>query len=46
VKEIHGFNAALGLKLLNPAAFKPAQQPSNATQDAAKHKKTRATAAG
>jgi arginine decarboxylase len=46
VKEIHGFNAALGLKLLNPAAFKPAKKPANATQDAAKQvKKARASAA-
>ena len=46
VKEIHGFNAALGLKLLNPAAFKPAKRPANATQDAAKPvKKARASAA-
>jgi arginine decarboxylase len=47
VKEIHGFNAALGLKLLNPAALKLAKKPANGTNDAAKHakKSARATAA-
>ena len=28
VKEIHGYAAALGLKLLNPAALKSAKPPS------------------
>jgi arginine decarboxylase len=37
VKEIHGFNAALGLKLLNPAAFKPAKKPANGSPEAARH---------
>ena len=40
VKEIHGFNATLGLKLLNPAALKPA----GGTHEAAKQGKASARA--
>jgi len=35
VKEIHGFNASLGLKLLNPAFLQTVKAPSKAPVDAA-----------
>ncbi len=37
VKEIHGFNATLGLKLLNPAALKAAKKPGSGALEDAKH---------
>jgi arginine/lysine/ornithine decarboxylase len=33
VKEIHGFNATLGLKLLNPAFLQSANTPTNGAKD-------------
>ena len=39
VKEIHGFSAALGLKLLNPAFLHSAKAPSNQSADATKQLK-------
>jgi len=47
VKEIHGFSATLGLKLLNPAFLQSAKTPSNGANDAkhAKRKQARAHAA-
>ena len=39
VKEIHGFNAALGLKLLNPAFLHSVKAPGNQAADAAKQLK-------
>ena len=39
VKEIHGFSAALGLKLLNPAFLRSLKAPGNQSADAAKHVK-------
>ena len=49
VKEIHGFSAALGLKLLNPAFLRSVKAPANQSADATKQmKKTaaRPTSAG
>ncbi len=47
VKEIHGFSATLGLKLLNPAFLQSAKTPANSANDAkhAKRKAARAHAA-
>jgi arginine decarboxylase len=46
VKEIHGFSAALGLKLLNPAFLQAAKTPANGAEDAkSKRKPARAHAA-
>jgi len=46
VKEIHGFSAALGLKLLNPALLQAAKTPSNSAEDSKlKRKPARAHAA-
>ena len=39
VKEIHGFSAALGLKLLNPAFLRSLKAPGNQSADAAKQVK-------
>ena len=39
VKEIHGFSAALGLKLLNPAFLRSVKPPGNQSADAGKHVK-------
>ena len=39
VKEIHGFSAALGLKLLNPAFLRSVKAPGNPSADAAKQVK-------
>ncbi len=39
VKEIHGFSAALGLKLLNPAFLRAVKAPGNQSADAAKQVK-------
>ena len=39
VKEIHGFSASLGLKLLNPAFLRSAKAPSNQSADATKQVK-------
>ena len=39
VKEIHGFSAALGLKLLNPAFLRSVKAPGNQSADAAKQVK-------
>ena len=47
VKEIHGFSATLGLKLLNPAFLQSAKTPANSASDAkhTKRKMARAHAA-
>jgi len=45
VKEIHGFSAALGLKLLNPAFLHSVKTPSKNSTDATKHGKTKAARA-
>jgi arginine decarboxylase len=45
VKEIHGFSAALGLKLLNPAFLQSVKTPSKNPMDATKHGKTKAARA-
>jgi arginine decarboxylase len=46
VKEIHGFSAALGLKLLNPAFLQAAKPPANSADDSkSKRKSARAHAA-
>ena len=45
VKEIHGYQAALGLKLLNPAFLKSAKTPSVATPVQAKGKAARTATA-
>jgi len=46
VKEIHGFSAALGLKLLNPAFLQAAKPPTNSADDSkSKRKSARAHAA-
>jgi hypothetical protein len=42
VKEIHGFNAALGLKLLNPAFLQSVKPPVKASTHAEKHVKSKA----
>ena len=41
VKEIHGFSATLGLKLLNPASLQAAKTPTNGGKDS-KHAKGKA----
>ena len=41
VKEIHGFSATLGLKLLSPAALQSAKTPTNGAKDT-KHAKGKA----
>ncbi len=43
VKEIHGFNAALGLKLLSPAFLKSMKAPVKVPTNAAKHGKPKTT---
>ena len=45
VKEIHGYAAALGLKLLNPAFLKSAKPPSDEGMHAAKTAKRKSAAA-
>lgn len=45
VKEIHGYSASLGLKLLNPTFLKSAKPPSEEVTHAAKAAKRRAAAA-
>ena len=45
VKEIHGYTAALGLKLLNPAVLKSAKPPNNDVTHAAKTAKRKSAAA-
>jgi arginine decarboxylase len=45
VKEIHGFNAALGLKLLNPAFLQPAEKVTGKSQETVKHGKKKAARA-
>jgi len=45
VKEIHGYAAALGLKLLNPAFLKSANPPSDEFMHAAKTAKRKSAAA-
>jgi arginine decarboxylase len=42
VKEIHGFTAALGLKLLNPAFLQSLKAPVKTPTNAAKHEKGKA----
>jgi hypothetical protein len=42
VKEIHGFNAALGLKLLNPAFLQSVKAPVKVSTNAAKQGKPKA----
>jgi arginine decarboxylase len=44
VKEIHGYNASLGLKLLNPAAMHSANMPSGKAAHAAKNPKHKSAA--
>jgi arginine decarboxylase len=46
VKEIHGFDAALGLKLLDPAFLQSAERPARRTQETAKPAKKKAARAG
>lgn len=45
VKEIHGYSAALGLKLLNPSALHSAKTPSENVALAAKNPKQKSEAA-
>ena len=45
VKEIHGFSAALGLKLLNPAAMQSLKVTSKSAADHKKQKQARSAAA-
>jgi hypothetical protein len=45
VKEIHGYTASLGLKLLNPAFLQPAKTPSERVANAAKSVKQKSAAA-
>ena len=45
VKEIHGYQAALGLKLLNPAFLQSTKTPSAATPAQAKGKAARTATA-
>jgi arginine decarboxylase len=45
VKEIHGYNAALGLKLLNPAFLKSAKPPTDRTPNGEKPAKRKTAAA-
>jgi arginine decarboxylase len=45
VKEIHGYSASLGLKLLNPTLLKSAKPPSEEVTHAAKTAKRKAAAA-
>jgi len=45
VKEIHGYSASLGLKLLNPAFLQPAKTPSEGVVHAAKSVKQKSAAA-
>ena len=45
VKEIHGYSAALGLKLLNPAFIKSEKPPSNDVANAPKTPKRKSAAA-
>src|SRR6201997_2190070 len=44
VKEIHGFSATLGLKLLNPAFLQSAKTPANSANDAKQTKRKMARA--
>src|ERR1700757_1827425 len=44
VKEIHGFSATLGLKLLNPAFLQSAKTPANSANDAKQTKRKAARA--
>ena len=45
VKEIHGYSASLGLKLLNPTLLKSAKPPSEEVTHGAKAAKRKAVAA-
>jgi arginine decarboxylase len=45
VKEIHGFSAALGLKLLNPAFLQSVKAPAKGSTNAVKHEKPKAVRA-
>jgi arginine decarboxylase len=45
VKEIHGYTASLGLKLLNPAFLQAAKPPSERVANAAKSVKHKSAAA-
>jgi arginine decarboxylase len=45
VKEIHGYTASLGLKLLNPAFLQSAKKPSEHVANAAKSAKQKSAAA-
>lgn len=42
VKEIHGFSAALGLKLLNPTFLRSVKAPGKQSADSAKETKPKA----
>jgi arginine decarboxylase len=44
VKEIHGYNASLGLKLLNPASMQSARTPSGKAAHVAKNPKQKSAA--
>jgi arginine decarboxylase len=44
VKEIHGFSATLGLKLLNPAFLQSAKTPASSANDAKQTKRKTARA--
>jgi arginine decarboxylase len=46
VKEIHGYTAALGLKLLNPAALQSAKTASQGTSQPAKNARQKSAHAG
>jgi len=45
VKEIHGYAASLGLKLLNPAALQAAKTPSESLAHATKNLKKKSAGA-
>lgn len=45
VKEIHGYEAALGLKLLNPAFLQSTNRPAQRSSDSAKNAKRKAARA-
>jgi arginine decarboxylase len=46
VKEIHGFNSSLGLKLLNPSFLHAATRPGHAARDQARDAKRKPARAG
>ena len=46
VKEIHGFNSSLGLKLLNPSFLHAATRPGHVVRDQARNAKRKPARAG